>query len=417
MKTGITAGILVAMLLPVSLVTAQQSPDAPGQLIDLSVPYRAITEGPKAHWFGYYDKQEFDPSGRYVLGMEVDFQGRTPTPDDTVKLGMIDLEDGDTWTGIGESRAWSWQQGCMLQWLPGSDQEVVYNDRDGDHYIAVIKNVFTGESRSVPYPIYTVSPDGKTAMSVPFARIDETRPGYGYKGVVDPYAADPHPANDGIRRVDLETGEAELIITFDQIAAIPAPKEPLGKHWFNHLLFSPTGDRFIFLHRAFWEEGGKSWSTRMFTANPDGSDIYCIADQGMVSHFIWKNPMQILAWSREPDMKDHFFLYTDKTDTAEMIGDGILLTDGHCTYSPDGEWILTDTYPNKDRMMTLMLFRPSDSKLVKLGQFFHPREHSGEFRCDLHPRWDRVGKNICVDSICTGYRQMYLINVSSVTGG
>jgi hypothetical protein len=417
MNWRIGAGILVAALIPATFAAAQQSPEAPEQLIDLSVPYRAITEGPKAHWFAYYDKHQFDPTGRYVLAMEVDFQGRTPNPDDVVRLGMIDIEDGDTWIDLGESRAWSWQQGCMLQWLPGSESEVIYNDRDGDHYVSVIKNVFSGESRTIPHPVYTVSPDGKIGMSVPFARIDETRPGYGYKGVIDPYAADSHPAEDGIRRVDLVTGESELVITFDQIAAIPAPKEPLGKHWFNHLLFSPSGERFIFLHRAFWVEGERGWSTRMFTARPDGSEIYCLADHGMTSHFIWKNPEQILAWSREPDVDDHFFLYTDQTDRAEMIGDGILLRDGHCTYSPDGEWILTDTYPNKDRMMTLLLFRPSDSTLVKVGEFFHPKEHSGEFRCDLHPRWDRVGKYITLDSICTGYRQIYLIDVSSIVGG
>lgn len=27
-------------------------------------PVLAITRGPKFHWFGYYDKLQFDPSGR-----------------------------------------------------------------------------------------------------------------------------------------------------------------------------------------------------------------------------------------------------------------------------------------------------------------------------------------------------------------
>ncbi len=412
----ITLGFCAVFLVATAPAHAQQSPEASDQLVDVSVPYRAITRQPHAHWFGYYDKDEFDPSNRYVLGMEVTFQGRTPDPEDAVKLGMVDLQDGDKWIDIGESRAWSWQQGCMLQWVPGSNSKVIYNDREGDHYIAVIRDVFTSESRTIPNPIYAVSPDGKTAVSVPFARIDSTRPGYGYKGVVDPNASDPHPAEDGIYQVNLETGESQLIITFDQIAAIPAPRQPLGKHWFNHLLFSPDGSRFIFLHRAFWQEDAKTgWSTRMFTARPDGSDIYCLADHGMVSHFIWKNPQQILAWAREPGVKDHFFLYTDRSDTVEMVGEGILTTDGHCTYSPDKQWILTDSYPGKDRMMSLMLFRPADSKLVLLGKFFHPKEHSGEFRCDLHPRWSRDGKFVVVDSINTGYRQMYLLDVSDIT--
>ena len=42
------------------------------------VPMRAITRGSKFHWFGYYDKLEFDPTNRYILSNEVDFEHRTP---------------------------------------------------------------------------------------------------------------------------------------------------------------------------------------------------------------------------------------------------------------------------------------------------------------------------------------------------
>src|SRR5678815_531763 len=95
-------------------------------------PVRAITRGPKFHWFGYYDKLEFDPTSRYVLSNEVTFQGRQPKPDDVIKLGMIDLHNDDRWIDLAETSAWCWQQGCMLQWLPGSKTQVIFNDREGD---------------------------------------------------------------------------------------------------------------------------------------------------------------------------------------------------------------------------------------------------------------------------------------------
>ena len=88
-------------------------------------PTRTITRGPKHHWFSYYDKLEFDPTGRYVLGMEVDFEHRSPGPDDVIKVGMVDLETNDRWIELGETRAWCWQQGCMLQWRPGSETEIL----------------------------------------------------------------------------------------------------------------------------------------------------------------------------------------------------------------------------------------------------------------------------------------------------
>jgi len=382
------------------------------------VPIRAITQGPKGHWFAYYDKIQFDETNHYVLAMEVDFQDRTPTPDDVIKLGMVDIEGSDQWIPFAESRAWSWQQGCMLQWLPGSKKQVIYNDRDGDHYISVIQDVFTGEKRVLPKAIYAVSPTGKLAVGTNFARIDDTRPGYGYKGVVDPGADDLHPDNDGLYVLNLETGESKLLFSYDQIAAIPQDMETPGKHWFNHLLFNTDGTRFIFLHRAYKKgikEGG--WATRMFTAAPDGAGLYCVADHGMVSHFIWKNPKQILAWSTEPQPGNRFHLYDDQTDKVEVIGDGILTHDGHCTYSPGGQWILTDGYPSKERMQPLMLFRPADSKLVVIGAFYLPPEHKGEFRCDLHPRWSRNGKYITIDSMHEGdVRQVYLLDVSEIVG-
>jgi hypothetical protein len=59
------------------------------------------------------------------------FEGRSPGAEDTIRVGMIDLQDEDRWTELGTSVAWGWQQGCMLQFIPGSASEVIWNDRHG----------------------------------------------------------------------------------------------------------------------------------------------------------------------------------------------------------------------------------------------------------------------------------------------
>ncbi len=41
------------------------------------IPVRTITRRPKHHWFGYYDKREFDPTNRFVLSNQVSFEHRT----------------------------------------------------------------------------------------------------------------------------------------------------------------------------------------------------------------------------------------------------------------------------------------------------------------------------------------------------
>jgi hypothetical protein len=390
---------------------------APDQPAICNVPMRAVTKGPKSHWFGYYDKHQFDPSNRYMLGMEVGFDHRSPQADDEIRLGVIDLQNGDEWRDIGGTTAWCWQQGCMLQWLPGSDDHVIYNARHDGGYHAVIQNIKTGDQTKTDRPIYAVNPSGTQAVGVNINRLGITRPGYGYNGFPDEFEDQDHPKDDGIYSIDLKSGSSKLIISYADIVDV-RHNETMenAKHWFNHLLFSPDGKRFIFLHR--WRKivnNRSSWYTRMFTVNPDGTNLHVVADHDMVSHFIWKNPKQILAWSREENGENHFHLYTDQTDTVEVIGYDVLKQDGHCTYSPDEQWVFTDTYPDENRMQHPMLYRPSDGKLVKLGQYYLPPDQKGEIRCDLHPRWSRDGKSICIDSLHSGKRQLYLLDVSEYT--
>src|SRR4051812_39469227 len=149
-------------------------------------PVRAITRGPEHHWFGYYDKREFDPSGRYVLGMEVGFEHRSPRPDDAIKVGMVDLREGDRWVELGETRAWNWQQGCLSPGLPGWGSEVVWSDRQDGRFVSHVLDVVTGARRALPSPVYALGPDASWAVTTDFRRLNDARPGYGYAGIPDP---------------------------------------------------------------------------------------------------------------------------------------------------------------------------------------------------------------------------------------
>jgi hypothetical protein len=377
---------------------------------------RVITRGPHHHWFGYYDKLQFDPSNRFVLGMRVDFEHRTPTPDDIIQIGMVDLQDKDHWIPLGESRAWNWQQGCMLQWLPGSDSKVIWNDRQRDRYVCHILDVNTREKNTCPHPVYCVSPDGKLAMAPDFARIADVRPGYGYAGVADRFAHDLAPHESGIWCVELETGIAKLVISIAQIAAlgeIPKP-EPDVKHYFNHLLFSPDGKRFIALHR--WRYANGSRLTRMLTAAPDGTDVRIVIPNGYASHFIWRDATHILAQSKNWLGNEQWsnFLFEDKpAGIVEEVGKGILDPSGHMTYLRNQEWILSDTYPQgAARLQTPHLYHIATQQRIDLGHFPAPAEYTGEWRVDTHPRLSRDEKFVCIDAPHAGSgRQLHLITL------
>ncbi|QGJ70342.1 Hypothetical protein PBC10988_20370 [Planctomycetales bacterium 10988] len=389
-------------------------------------PVRAITKGPKHHWFGYYDKQQFDPTNRYVLSNEVNFEHRSPRASDQIQVGMIDLFNNDQWIPLGKSDAWGWQQGCMLQWRPKNKAEVVWNDRENGSFVCHLLNISTKEKRTLDRPVYTISPDGKTAVTTDFERIQNMRPGYGYAGVEDANKDQQAPKNSGIWKVDLETGESNLLISYHDLAQIPYRGEKLKNcwHYVNHLLISPDSKRFIFLHRWRPEEGsGKEktlgrFVTKMFTANLDGSDLYELDPSGNTSHFIWKDPEHICAWTEPIGMPSGFYLFKDKTQKVEPVGPELMTVNGHNTYLPktSNSIILNDTYPSRpDRLQTLYLYDVLQNKRTDLGAFHSPPEYTGEWRCDLHPRSSRDGKLVTIDSPHGGEgRQVWLVDLSEL---
>ena len=435
LKQQLAAGV-GGLLLPSSLNALSASPRFEP---NPELPAVPITSGPKQHWFGYYDKQQISADGRYALGMEVDFEYRSPTADDVLGIGMVDLQNNNTegrprWIELGESRAWGWQQGCMLQWVPGSTEEVLWNDREGDAYVTRLLNVKTGEKRTFPRATYTVSADGKFAMCADFARIDNMRLGYGYKGGSDPFVDQKAPPEGGIHRMDLTTGESELVVSLHDIAQLPHNGKSVADKWhyFNHLLVSPDSKRFIFLNRyrdfpltpemkaeedAYGKYVRGNYTTRMFTAEVDGGDVYELDQSGKTSHFIWRDPEHVLAWTRYRD-KNGFFLFTDQSREVEWVGKEDMTQNGHQTYLPhtNNEWILNDTYPDQEyRKQTLYLYHVPTDKKVILGRFYQPPESQGEWRCDLHPRFSLDGRTVIFDSTHGGNgRQMYKVDIADV---
>ncbi|MBA4191929.1 MAG: hypothetical protein C0467_28450 [Planctomycetaceae bacterium] len=400
-----------AVIATASPLAAQPpKPDNP-----VKVPARAVTKGPKHHFFGYYDKTPWDKTGRYMLVNEIDFADRQPKPGEELTLGMVDLKDGDRFTELAKTPAWCWQQGTMLQWVgTAPEREAVFNSFTDKQPSATVIDVSTGKSRALPRPIYALSTDGTQAVTLDFARLHRLRPGYGYATYPEQFADEPAPEKLGIWWMDMKTGKNELVVNLKQLAAFkPDDRFKDAHHWVNHLQFNPGGTRFVFLHR--WKKPeDKSWQTRMLTAKPDGSDLRLVFDDGMTSHFDWRDDATMLAWARTKADGNHFYTADVLTGEKKLVGADVLTQDGHCSYSPDRKWILNDTYPDKDRMQWLMLFKPATGRRYDLNQFHSPKPFTGPFRCDLHPRWNRDGSLVCIDGCHDAQRQLYVLDVSEV---
>ena len=387
----------------------------------LHLEVQRITDGPKHHFFGYFDKFPWNQKGNYLLAQEVDFTARQPIPGEKSVLGMIDLNNDNKFIPVAETDAWCWQQGCMFQWLNDSQSKVIYNDREGDHFVSRVLDIETGKRETLCRPIYCLSPDGKWALSLNFSRLDRERPGYGYPGAFDPNETVNVPDDEGIWLVDLKNNTSKLIISIAQITDSYYRSEmALGPGWFNHMLFSPDSKRIAFFHR--WrlfdnKNNPVGHKTHMFTANIDGSEIYPLNLEEMSSHYTWTAPDKIINFSNRYIGGYQYYLYTDKTHKTEIIARDVFPTDGHCSYSPDGVWMLTDTYPlPEDNCRRLYLHHLEHNETFEIGCFYADPAYPVPARCDLHPNWSRDGKTVCIDSIHEGSRQMYTLDVSSLTG-
>ena len=375
---------------------------------------RQITEGPEHNFFGYYGIPPWDASGRYLVHMQSTFSDRLVEAEDRANIVLQDLETGASRV-LTETAAWNFQQGAMVHWLdalPG--RKIIYNDRENGALMSVILDVETGERRTLERPVAAVSNDGAMAASISYARLRVTRPGYGYAGVDAAEEVHPHPEDDGLYVIDVETGESELIVSLhDAFHAEPVPEgAEENLLWFNHVLFSRDGGRIFFMARIHDTEDRRQ--TAGFTVNPDGSDLRCVLPYGWgASHYDWLDGERMVVTSRYQGETPwlHVF-FTDGEDDHRPIAPEEIRRDGHCHFSPDGEWMITDTYPDGERMQRLYLVRMEDEAVAELAAFYQPEAFTGAWRCDLHPRWSRDGTQVCIDSTHNGSRQVYVLDLA-----
>jgi hypothetical protein len=378
--------------------------------------------------FFFYQCLQFDPTGRYLLGMRVYFQNRAVSPVDHADIGYIDLKDAFKWTKIGETTAWNWQQGARLQWRPRSD-EIVWNNRsdDGQKYVCSVYNFRTGKSRTLPRPVYDLSPDGTTALTHDFERMKHR--GTDYVGIEDAFKDQYAPAKTGIWKMNMDTGQAELIISLEQMADIAYPKghPSLGCLYFFREGWNPSGSRLI----AFLKDpqnlaacaapaiGGETRLSKAFSMRSDGTDIrYLYSDP---SHHSWQDDDHVLDFGDHvppgggPPIGGYFVFKDDGTGEARNF---VWTTDynGHNSYvpGPGGDWILSDTYDVRG-FHYLFMYHRSTKLFVPLAKLRNTAAMDGILRVDLHPRFSHDGRTVCIDSTYEGLgRQMYILDIGQI---
>lgn len=355
----------------------------------------------KTHtFFGYYDVNPFNIKTDEIIYLR-HIEGSN---DCQVILSHI---KGNEEKILTTTKAWNWQQGCRLRWLPNNSREIIFNDYVNEEYIARIFNVDSNAERIINTPLYDISSNGRCGLSLNFERLQSKRPGYGYS--CNKYIEKKDCfEEEGIDLVDIENNTKTRIITYSQISNLPGCKsDDFSKNYLNHIAFSPSGEKFLFF-----------WLTEQNTVHLASLIVYDIKKcaftvletKERVSHYVWEDDDHIICTAYYGIQDCHYYRYTISSNSKELLCPEILDEDGHPSIMK-GNLIITDTYPNKYGYQRIYLVNLNNNKKQEIISIYSDCRVEGERRTDLHPRLDYSKEIICFDANESQYRSLYLLRL------
>lgn len=419
------------------------------------------TKNKDSEWFGYYNYDTLNQSQTKMIANRIPVDGIAPKKEQTIQVGYYDLINHN-WHIIGESDSWNWQQGAMAQWIEGNSKEkIVFNTSDGDHLISKIVDITTGKQKQIDWPIYGVTSDGKKSVSLDLERSYWCR-AYHYQSVVNEDKEGLVWQGDGIFEIDLERNVRRRIIDIESIIHTDFKDYFAGcKHWLEHIMINPSGTRFSFLHRFSNPDNVYSYSTRLFVADIDGSNLTLVPgwENTIYTHFGWKSDNEFAIYTYTPyrikegrgfrellkskdilskdflnrsiieigsklpywlrtriiGRRSYYQFYKideDNTVLQSNKAEGRMFSvDGHPSFTIDGRYMITDSYPWKDGYQRLMVFNTETGKsliLAKLNAYYRGNPAS----CDLHPKLSKNNKYLVVDAAYDAHHHMILFELN-----
>jgi len=349
-----------------------------------------ISEKNNDVFFGYYDISPFSQNSKYCLVNKV------INNEKMMEVGYYQMQEKNI-AIIGETETWCWQQGCRLQWLNAKKNEmVIYNKIVNNKLGCVIQSILTKKViNRIESPIYTITSDGRWGLSLNFLRLGRLRKGYGYDNFPDETVNERISKNDKVRLINLNTGTIQSIFSMVDICNIDYKNSmDNSTHYFNHLCFSPSGEKFLFFH--IWQDK-KSKYIRMLTSDKLGKNIKVILNTDYISHYTWCDDENILAFCKNNNDVVGYFFINANTGNFNHIGKGLLKKDGHPSVYRNV--MLSDENCYRTRHKLLYKYYFKDSKQCNIEYFYYPKTYQGENRCDLHPRINFDGSLVCIDAI------------------
>lgn len=347
-------------------------------------------------FYGYYDRSP-ENQGKILFHEML-------SDEKSVRIIVENTTNGEEKV-IAQTPAFNWQMGARAIWI--DDDTVSYNDFDGEKYVckwfSLSKNHVV---KAFDKPLQDYK-GGNYYLGVNYQRLRSYAKEYAYyclpemtKSEYDDYE------HDGIWKVDVNTGEINLLLSIAEILKFEhIDRFDKGKHFLNHIMMSPNGSSFIFIHRYY--VNGVRYDRLMFY---DFKQLKVLMNERIQSHYCWLDDTNVFGYG-EYEGKRSFNAINVKTG---VVTKHEKLTakhprDGHPTVCEG--WIVIDDYPDLSRMQPLIAYNYKTEEIIWLGEFFHDLKHKDYTRCDLHPRFSEDGRSIFIDTIYSGKRELVMLNV------
>ena len=393
----------------------------------LSVSSRQLTVGPFNHFFGYIGHVQNIPwSGddRYILALRTSFQDHLPDVTEPADVVLIDTVQHDRVIKLTETRAWNPQQGTMFYWNPEAPEtQFFFNDRDPEsgRVFCVLFDISKPEGRqrvrefrfeNTPFGNSGVAQQGGAFLGINYGRLDWLRRVTGYKGAYDWSRRVKHPDYDGIFRVDTETGQARLLVSFKTLAEYLLPQNPLIEEtalFINHTLWNREGDRIFFFVRGNFGQRERRINAS-FVMDADGKNLRPM-QRHIGGHPEWDYGRRMIG--REGDRQILFD--TDRQLVVGQLGTPELFPDpeGDIALSPDGNWFVNGFKDRQAQANFYSIYRRSDGASVRSQGYSIGNWLSGDLRQDPSPCWNRASNQILVPGLAKDgkSRQLFLLEI------
>ena len=359
-------------------------------------------------FFGYFDKSPENLSAQFILFHQTNHTTKElPDPTRPIKVVCMRIKDNQNVFEF-PTAAYNWQQGSRLQWI--TDSSFIFNDFDHEQqeYVSRMVDLTSSNSpRTLRGPVNDVF-GTEYYLSLSYQRLGLYAPDYGYRNLIGAKEALKPLERDGVFIGSMErdgNNSMSLLVSLKTIMEVQPHSSMQGAdHTLNHIAISPDGSKFHLIHR--WYRSGKRYD-RLLMISRDGSDIRVLADQAMVSHVVWLNPETVAGYFRNRAGEDGYFKIDVENAEEESLVDSHnwIYGDGHPTFFE--KYMVTDTYPDRSRLKSLIHIDFHANRTLVLGKFFEDVVYDGETRCDLHPRFSPSGRCVYFDSVHTGRRRLY----------